>query len=372
VAGAATIPTLMGRGSLRVPRPASALPAATAGVAVGHLRGAPVPALPAATAGVAVGHLRGAPVPVVAGGLASVTDACEVRGFEFQTSADEPERPREDEAHLGTFWHQRCGLGHAVRELVAAVRAEGERLLASAVDRYVDAKHAVWAEVERIRALVRDGRPGGGGRAVGRARAVRPSRYEQPVGPDGVGDPELRAAGLEPVRDRLQEAWRKFAYRAQESLYRWGFSEDGGVSEFVQSDPNTFRPTPIPIEKCLLFRTTSARGSPEGRSLRALFDAVERIVRDLRRDEQVGIIFPKEVDEAGRDMWELKLLTTGGQRQIDTDPVIARYDQRIAMSVLDDFILLGHEKVGSKALGVSKVELFGKALTRSWTRSRGS
>jgi len=362
----------MGRGSLRVPRPASALPAATAGVAVGHLRGAPVPALPAATAGVAVGHLRGAPVPVVAGGLASVTDACEVRGFEFQTSADEPERPREDEAHLGTFWHQRCGLGHAVRELVAAVRAEGERLLASAVDRYVDAKHAVWAEVERIRALVRDGRPGGGGRAVGRARAVRPSRYEQPVGPDGVGDPELRAAGLEPVRDRLQEAWRKFAYRAQESLYRWGFSEDGGVSEFVQSDPNTFRPTPIPIEKCLLFRTTSARGSPEGRSLRALFDAVERIVRDLRRDEQVGIIFPKEVDEAGRDMWELKLLTTGGQRQIDTDPVIARYDQRIAMSVLDDFILLGHEKVGSKALGVSKVELFGKALTRSWTRSRGS
>ena len=39
-----------------------------------------------------------------------------------------------------------------------------------------------------------------------------------------------------------------------------------------------------------------------------------------------------------------------------------RYDQRIAMSVLADFILIGHEKTGSFALASSKTEMFATAL----------
>jgi len=35
----------------------------------------------------------------------------------------------------------------------------------------------------------------------------------------------------------------------------------------------------------------------------------------------------------------------------------------MAMTVLADFILLGHEAVGSKSLGVSKIELFTMALS---------
>ncbi len=61
-------------------------------------------------------------------------------------------------------------------------------------------------------------------------------------------------------------------------------------------------------------------------------------------------------------MFSIELLSSGGSRQFDTDKVISRYDQRIAMSVLSDFILLGHERVGSFALGSSKIDLWTMAV----------
>ena len=56
------------------------------------------------------------------------------------------------------------------------------------------------------------------------------------------------------------------------------------------------------------------------------------------------------------------LTTTGGRRQFDTNQIIERYDTRIAMTVLADFVLLGHQAVGSFALSSDKTELFGVAL----------
>lgn len=203
--------------------------------------------------------------------------------------------------------------------------------------------------------------------------------------------------------------WRKQALRVQESLARWDFDENGGIQGFVQqTESGTFT---IPIEKGLLFRTTTARGNPEGRSLlrnayrswhfkkrieeieaigierdlaglpvalvppeyldnnapdgmKQALDAIKTILRDIRADAQTSVVFPKEIDtDTNQDRWELKLLSTGGRRQFDTDAIVARYNQQIAMTVLADFLLLGHEQVGSKALGVSKIEVFTNALT---------
>jgi hypothetical protein len=67
-------------------------------------------------------------------------------------------------------------------------------------------------------------------------------------------------------------------------------------------------------------------------------------------------------DEEGHKIYELSLLSTGGSRQFDTDKVIKRYENNIAMTVLADFILLGHEAVGSFALSSDKSELFSVAL----------
>ena len=205
--------------------------------------------------------------------------------------------------------------------------------------------------------------------------------------------------------------WRKWALRSQDSLVEWKLDRDGGLEAYVQRTNRPGQSTvAIPIEKGLLFRTTSARGNPEGRSVlrnayrpwffkkrieeiegigierdlaglpvakvpaayldvdaspaqKQMVGKVAEIVRDIRRDDQEGVIFPSDRDENGNALFELELLTTGGRRQFDTDAIVGRYDQRIAMTVLADFILLGHENVGSFALGASKTDLFKAALT---------
>ncbi len=60
--------------------------------------------------------------------------------------------------------------------------------------------------------------------------------------------------------------------------------------------------------------------------------------------------------------YELELLSSGGSRQFDTNDIIDRYDTRIAMTVLADFIFLGHQQTGSFALSSDKTELFSVAI----------
>ena len=87
------------------------------------------------------------------------------------------------------------------------------------------------------------------------------------------------------------------------------------------------------------------------------------MLRDVRADDQTSITFPREIDpETKMDRWELKLLSTGGTRRIDTDPIIGRYSQQIAMTVLADVILLGHENTGAYSLANVKLEMFTAAL----------
>jgi hypothetical protein len=205
--------------------------------------------------------------------------------------------------------------------------------------------------------------------------------------------------------------WRKIALRAQETTWQWMFDEDGGINGLQQMDPSagSHGVVTIPIEKALLFRTSTVRNNPEGRSLlrnayrpwrfkktieeieaigierdlaglpvayvppqllssnatpaeAAARASIERLIRGIKRNENEGIVFPLAYDDQGREMYKLGLLSAGGARQFDTDKVVARYDQRIAMTLLADFILLGHEQVGSFALGSSKIDLFTTAI----------
>lgn len=196
--------------------------------------------------------------------------------------------------------------------------------------------------------------------------------------------------------------WRKMPIRAQDTLLEWQFDDNGGVRAMNQSAPPDYSVRIIPIEKSLLFRTRTSKGSPEGKSILrnayrswyfkrrieeiegigierdlaglpiltppdkldiwdeknpkmvAYLKTAETLVRNVRRDEMEGVVLPFG--------WEFKLLTTGGRRNFDTNAIINRYDQRIAMTVLADFILLGHEKVGSFALSSDKTDLFAVAL----------
>lgn len=213
--------------------------------------------------------------------------------------------------------------------------------------------------------------------------------------------------------------WRKLPARAQDTVYRWKFDSTGGIEGAIQNNPisgdgEVF----IPIEKALLFRTTTRLNNPKGKSIlrsaytswyyqkrittieaigierdlaglpvayvppqllsdnatsqeTAALTEIKRIVRNIRRDEQEGLVFPLAYDpETKQKAYDIQLLTSGGRRQFDTNAIINRYDQRIAMSVLADFILLGHEKIGTQSLSVSKIELFMDTI-EAWLASIG-
>jgi phage gp29-like protein len=203
--------------------------------------------------------------------------------------------------------------------------------------------------------------------------------------------------------------WRKWPVRAQETLQEWMIDERGGIQGMVQIDPSGGGLHRIPIEKALLFRTTTNRNNPEGYSLlrnayrpwfykrrieeieavgierdlaglpmafvppeylmntanpaqKAVLQAITDIVQNVKRNEQEGIVFPAAYDEQGNRVFDLQLLSASGGRQFDTGAVIQRYDQRIAMSLLSDFLLLGSDRVGSFALGTAKIDLWTLAV----------
>ena len=196
--------------------------------------------------------------------------------------------------------------------------------------------------------------------------------------------------------------WQKLPIRSQDTLYEWLYDNNDNIIGLVQNPPPDFGLIEIPAEKLLLFKTKSRKGNPEGRSILrnayrdwyfkrriqeiegigierdlagfptltapegmniwddedpemvAIRVAAEAIVQNIRRDSLEGIVLP-----AG---WSLALLSTGGRRQFDTSQIIERYDTRIAMTVLADFILIGHESVGSFALSSDKTKMFSMAI----------
>jgi hypothetical protein len=204
--------------------------------------------------------------------------------------------------------------------------------------------------------------------------------------------------------------WRKIAIRSQDSLDRWQFDEDGEVRGMWQLAASQPQSVFIPTEKSLLFRTTTHLGNPEGRSMlrnayrpwyfktrleeveaigmerdlagypvmevplnlmsadatsenRTTRTAIENLVQQVRRDEREGMVIPTELDPDGKPTgYRFRLVSTGGRRAIDVGAAIVRYEQRIAVSVLAEFLFLGLDKVGSFSLAQTKTSLFSTAL----------
>jgi hypothetical protein len=214
---------------------------------------------------------------------------------------------------------------------------------------------------------------------------------------------------------------KRLSPRAQETIYRWDMDRSGRVIG-VEQIPPSGQAVYIPAWKLVLFRTVARKGNPEGKSIlrncyrpwflkkrmeeieaigterdlaglpvcyvprewlakirdadgsekanphSAVVDELKKILRNIRRGEQEGIVLPSIFSDDGKRLLELMLLASGGSRQIDLSKVIDRYDSRIAMSVLADFILLGHVQHGSFALSSSKTHLFASAIG-GWLKS---
>lgn len=205
-------------------------------------------------------------------------------------------------------------------------------------------------------------------------------------------------------------AWKNWGLRAQDTLHMWEWDDRSRPLVMQQMAPPDYKVRRIPLSKALLFRAQVNKSSPEGKSvirnampsylyrkniqniegigierdlagypvftviepdtqkgiappdlwntsdakMVALLAQIQNMARSIRNDEQAGLVLP----------WWLKftLASTGSRRMFDTNSVIERYDQRIAMVMLADFIMLGHGSVGSKSLASTKASLFTTAL----------
>lgn len=207
---------------------------------------------------------------------------------------------------------------------------------------------------------------------------------------------------------------RKLAPRAQQTLQRWKLDHEGGVQAMVQQS-GMGGAVEIPLEKGLLFRTVNASNSPSGRSVlrnayRSYYYAThienieaiaierelnglpvgyipgeylranagsdkgkiraeyEKMLRDVKFNEQGFIMLPSDTwpDSEGNPsstpLVKIELLASSGTRNIETQPVIMRYRQAMARTVLADFIMLGTSERGSFALSKSKADLFLRSL----------
>ncbi|MEA4922170.1 MAG: hypothetical protein VB031_02245 [Eubacteriaceae bacterium] len=196
--------------------------------------------------------------------------------------------------------------------------------------------------------------------------------------------------------------WQKLGIRAQDTLWRWEYNEDDELVAMSQMAPPDYAIRTIPMEKCLHFRTKSRKNNPEGRSIlrnsyRSYYfkkrlqeiegigierdlaglpvlhppegveiwdkddpemaqylQYAEDLVKNVRRDSKEGIVLPFG--------WDFQLMNGGSRRQFEVGSVIDRYDNRMAMTVLADFVMLGQKGVGSYALSSDKTEFFATAI----------
>ena len=205
--------------------------------------------------------------------------------------------------------------------------------------------------------------------------------------------------------------FRGFPIRAQDSIYQWDIdANDGDILGVYQQPPPSYGTRYIPRDKFLLFRADAHKNNPEGRSIlrtaytsyfykkkiqtyeaigvsrdlaglpclevplqllsanasaseKNVLAAMKDMIQRVGRDEYEGLVIPSETLADGTPSgYRLKLLSAGGRRPIDVNEIIKRFDSRIAMSLLGEFILLGTESVGSFALADSKTSLFAQAL----------
>lgn len=196
--------------------------------------------------------------------------------------------------------------------------------------------------------------------------------------------------------------WRKLPIRSQTSIEKWVFNDDGDVIAFEQVAEPHYKRITIPMSKALLFRTRVSLENPEGKSLlrnayrpwffKKHFEEIEGIgierdlagfpiltapegmdlwnaednimvelrkqaealVSSIRRDSEEGLVLPHG--------WELKLLSSGSSRQINVGEIIDRYDNRIAITMLSDIVLIGAGRTGSFALADTKQSMLAASL----------
>jgi len=193
--------------------------------------------------------------------------------------------------------------------------------------------------------------------------------------------------------------WDRFSFRPQESLLRWWFDENNRQIAFVQGLSGG-RSVPIPTAKGILWRTDPTK--PEGQSvLRGMYRAwfAKKVTEDIlntgmernligvpkgivpgevlkdgpgsaeydswykaitraKRGEQQGFLVPSDRDESGNLMYDVELISPSGDPRFNqVVSVIRMYARDIASTLSAQFIGLGRDAIGSRALAEPQQEI---------------
>ena len=92
------------------------------------------------------------------------------------------------------------------------------------------------------------------------------------------------------------------------------------------------------------------------------YDTMKAIVTGVKVDESAGIMLPSDRDEAGNLYFDFDLISTSGRNKIDSLAYIRTLAMDIASVMLAQFIGLGRDAVGSRALAEPQQEMFQTAL----------
>ena len=215
--------------------------------------------------------------------------------------------------------------------------------------------------------------------------------------------------------------WKKLPIRAQETINKFIFSDDGndilGVQQNISAvlDPygRYSGRDPIvnlPISKVLLFRVGRHRGDPYGKSLlrdaylawryltaleeieangvakdmvglpvlsipaqylaadatpdqKAIRAYWENALRNLQQNQQSAVMLPSAFDpETRQPLFKLELLSVDGKKGFDTTKVKEYYKNLILTSLFADLLTMGQSSTGSYSLGSIKTSLVGVAI----------
>ena len=207
---------------------------------------------------------------------------------------------------------------------------------------------------------------------------------------------------------------RKLASRAQWTIDRFEVDQDSGDLVGVKQQNYTKGDAVIPVDKLLHYTTTTTNNDFSGRSIlrnaykpwvyvnelqrieatgierelhgmpvaylpaeylsanatddqKAILENVEKILRDVRFNEEGFMVLPsdpwldsdgKVTGGVGSKRFDIRLMSSEGNRNIDPRPVITAYQGQIADSVLASFISLGKNGVGSYAMSETQQDLF--------------
>ena len=216
---------------------------------------------------------------------------------------------------------------------------------------------------------------------------------------------------------------RSLPLRGQDTVLKWFFNANGGIAGMTQQ-PWTGPIVDLSIKKMLLFRARQTKNNPEGYSIlrtayrpyyfskrleeqegillermsgvpeyrlpKQVLDAAasgdkvssavvaqyQRIIRNLKVDEQMGLITPSDTfknpdgSPSAVPMYEFKfnMPATGGRGNQAFNVAIERHKLDMMTSVLADFLTLGHSARGTQSLAESKVDIFFQAI-EGWVQS---